>query len=435
MAYQTIVSDEKPSLHYSLADWNKRSRFLNDRAVDLCDDAFTIRHASQVVRNETSVECECANYETNKKLIERITELRWWREAIEKAFHRIEREMKLLMEEKFSTERELEAIRLALSTINECLTMRDGRAGIELTRDEADTEIRNELVILENNQRLLADQCKQAWEKACHLEKVNGKLNMEIDNKINAEEIDMAQLSLQKHDSNNTYKPDPTGNPKNFCNFDTWLEHTKEIKQIAENELAATCAMREALFVARERARNLLFCQQERTEHSIRKRLFETQKARNAMQWQETKLKDEMERALCEIKVLEQSLRDKTDSLKLTESRLINRAQRFGRELCLDEAHDHLCLEVEVLRKARARIMKTIDDCKGNYNLMEQHRRQITVDLANKQQSLVVDLKALDMRNRLKGGEFGDKFNSNNDTDRNMLLTRMEEKIPPTRQC
>lgn len=59
---------------------------------------------------------------------------------------------------------------------------------------------------------------------------------------------------------------------------------------MAEKELEDTYAMRESLFVSREKARNVMNTQQDRTEHTIRKRIFETQRARNELQWQQMKV-------------------------------------------------------------------------------------------------------------------------------------------------
>lgn len=122
--------------------------------------------------------------------------------------------MKLLIEEKNSTERELEAMQTPLSVIGECLTMRDCRLGSEMTYDDADTELKLELSVVENNQRLLSDQCQKAWEKLCRLEEVKFKLTLEINNKSEAEDLDMSQLDLNKFAANITYKTDPTRNPK-----------------------------------------------------------------------------------------------------------------------------------------------------------------------------------------------------------------------------
>lgn len=68
--------------------------------------------------------------------------------------------------------------------------------------------------------------------------------------------------------------------------YDGWLEHSKQIKHIAETEMESSCRMRESLFVARERTKNSLESQQEMTEHTLRKRIFDTQRARNEFEWQ-----------------------------------------------------------------------------------------------------------------------------------------------------
>ncbi|XP_013113752.2 tektin-2 [Stomoxys calcitrans] len=432
MAFQSLLVLEKPLQHLGLADWNSRVTTLRNVADARRNDAFNIRQSSRTLRNETRIEADWTNYETNEALSERISELNQWRNTIRITLERIEREVKMLSEEKASTERELEALQTPLSVLGECLTMRDCRLGSEITYDDADLELKNELAVVENNQRLLADQCQKAWEKLCRLQEVKFKLNLEITNKAEAEELDAAQLSLNKFAANITYKPDPTRNPKNCCSYKAWQEHTENIKQLAENELADTYAIREALFVAREKARNLLMSQQERTEHTIRKRIFETQRARNELEWQQKKMKEEMEKAVCEIKILEQALRDKTDAAKLAETRLENRAQRSGMELCIDEPHEQLCLEVQKLRDIRRRLMDKIDESKTNYNLLSDHAQRIDVDLENKQHSLMTDIRALDLRKRLKGGEFSqnDADVPSAQTERNIVLTKMENEIP-----
>lgn len=52
-----------------------------------------------------------------------------------------------------------------------------------------------------------------------------------------------------------------------------------------------SCRMRESLFVAREKTKNSLESQQELTEHTLRKRIFDTQRARNEFEWQIIKVK------------------------------------------------------------------------------------------------------------------------------------------------
>ncbi|XP_061399442.1 tektin-B1 [Musca vetustissima] len=430
MAYQSLLVLEKPLQHLSLSDWNSRVNKLRNVADARRNDAFSIRQGSKTLRNEVRIEADWTNFESNEALAQRISEINQWRSSIKLTLERIEREMKLLSEEKAATERELEAMQTPISIIGECLTMRDCRLGAEITYDDADTEIKNELTIVENNQRLLASQCQKAWEKLSRLEEVKFKLNLEVTNKAEAEELDMHQLQLDKFAANISYKPDPTRNPKNYCSYQSWKEHTMQMKQLAENELADTYAIREALFVCREKARNMLSSQQERTEHTIRKRIFETQRARNELQWQQMKMKEEMQKTECEIKTLEQSLRDKTDGCKLAETRLENRAQRSGMELCLDDAHEQLCLEVTKLRDIRRQLIDKIEEAKTNFNYLQDHAQKIDVELENKQHSLMTDIRALELRQRLKFSEFAQTDSTSAQTDRNIVLTKMEKEIP-----
>lgn len=48
----------------------------------------------------------------------------------------------MLKDEKFSTERELDALGIPLGVVAECISMRDCRQGAELTYDEGDTELK-----------------------------------------------------------------------------------------------------------------------------------------------------------------------------------------------------------------------------------------------------------------------------------------------------
>lgn len=70
------------------------------------------------------------------------------------------------------------------------------------------------------------------------------------------------------------------------CAYEGWLGHSKQVKQLADAEVENSCRLRESLFVARGKVKNSLQSQQEFTEHTLRKRIFDTQRARNEFEWQ-----------------------------------------------------------------------------------------------------------------------------------------------------
>lgn len=129
-----------------------------------------------------------------------------------------------------------------------------------------------------------------AWNKLNELVEVRFKLQIDIEDKREAEDIDSDQLALDKSCALVTYKVDPLRVPRNACTYAGWLENCKELQMLSDRELRESCAIRESLFVSREKTRNLLHAQQEKTEHTIRRRIFETQRQRNELQWQKTKV-------------------------------------------------------------------------------------------------------------------------------------------------
>lgn len=207
------------------------------------------------------------------------------------------------------------------------------------------------------------------------------------------------------------------------------MEHSRYTKLLADSELEDTYKLREALFVVRERARNDMLAQRDRVDFTLRKRIYETQRARNELEWQLLKMCDEMERVLKEIQILDEALQAKVDARKLCETRLENRSYRPGIELSRDEPELGLKDEVMQLRQTQQDLTDKINCAKATYNALEDQKVLIDRDLHNKCHSLMTDIRCLDLRARLRTGEFAGPAS---DTDRNIQLTRMENEIPPT---
>nr|CAI5857386.1 unnamed protein product [Callosobruchus analis] len=276
----SVVTFEKPITHIGLADWYAK-QWQNQQTNDTRrNDAFNLRHEARQLRNETKVKTEWETYHNNVRLADRVTELDRWKDVLLSCLEKINREMASLKDEKFGTERELDALGIPLSVISECISMRDCRQGTELTYDDGDVELKKELCIVEQVKKLLVERCQAAWEKLNKLEDVKFKLNLEINDKGEASEIDKDQLTLDKNCANITFKIDPLRACKGSITYEEWLEHSQQVKQLADNELLDTLKLRESLFVVRERARNDMLAQRDRVDFTLRKRIYETQRAR-----------------------------------------------------------------------------------------------------------------------------------------------------------
>ncbi|XP_076622262.1 tektin-2 isoform X2 [Colletes latitarsis] len=410
-----------------LPDWYARQWELQQGADTRSAEAFELRNSGRIVQSETMVKTMWDTYMNDVRLADRITELSRWRELLQNLLRKLVSEIQLLRDEKTDADKELETLNNPLQITAECISMRDCRRGTELTYDEADTELKKELCILENVKQSLTDRIQAAWEKLNRLETVKFKVELDIEDKDETIKIDKDNLNLDRTCANISYKPNALRIPKDAISYEAWLEHCQNSKSLADNELSDIYSFRESMNVMRERARNDIKAQQDVTDFSLRKRIYQTQKARNELQWQKLKIQKEMEIMQKEIVRLEDALLHKTDAIKCAETRLENRTYRPGFELCRDEADLGLKDEVLQLQHTEKDLKKVIENSKEAYNNLESLLLQIERNLDDKQHSLATDVMCLDMRATLK---IGDRTRLPNETDRNIVLTRMEKEIP-----
>jgi tektin-2 len=159
-AIQSVVTFEKPLKHLSLNDWNLRIAQLRNNSETKRFDAFSLRQAARNLRNESTIESFWSTYYNNERFSDRVAELDRWRQTMIECYNRIQKEIQTLQDEKEVTEKCLEAQITPLIVVSECMSQRDVRLISELTLDQVDEELQRELCIVENNKRLLRDQCQ-----------------------------------------------------------------------------------------------------------------------------------------------------------------------------------------------------------------------------------------------------------------------------------
>lgn len=159
-ANQSVVTFDKPLQHISLNNWQARINELRNVSETQRQESFELRQSARILRNETAVESTWQTYYNNERLSDRVCELNRWNETMNITHQRISKEISQLMSEKAETEKCLESMITPLLVVSECITQRDARLAPELTHDDVDIELNQELCIVEENKRMLRDQCK-----------------------------------------------------------------------------------------------------------------------------------------------------------------------------------------------------------------------------------------------------------------------------------
>lgn len=127
-----------------------------------------------------------------------------------------------------------------------------------------------------------------------------------------------------------------------------------------------------------------------------------------------------------EIDNIHQSLDINAKSTKLVETRLENRCQRPAMELCMDNVYMGLCKELEQLAHCNHQLNEKLQKTTITYNELEANLYRLESDNGKKQHTLATDIRALDLRQRLKNNA----IEENTAENRQLSLTSLQKQMP-----
>ncbi|XP_050433254.1 tektin-2 [Adelges cooleyi] len=397
----SIVTLEKPVPKVAGSDWYYRVSELKESCDNRRRDAFQLQNESHKLRNNADITTFWGTHHTNSSIVDRQTELKQWKYLIEKYYADLVKEIKDMKNEKLQTEQTLEFLNLNFTVTNHCLSIRDERGGADLCYDIADIELKNEQHTLETLKKMLTEKCQIAWEQINKLEELRINVAEDLANKTKAIEMDTALLNMTKDSNNISLKPDPLRVPKDYNTYEMWLRKCNNLKTRIENELNGSKKIRETMYVPREKTKNDLKAQNDNTNFALRRRIYETERIKDELEWQKSNMQVDKEKFLKEIENLEIALDNKLNSKKLADTRCEEKLYRAGAERCLDRPTLQLHKEIAQLNATTQTLAEKLDQSKSMYNILTEQVTLIDEELKNKTHALGVDEKCLQYRSQL----------------------------------
>jgi len=298
-------------------------------------------------------------------------------------------------------EQAIEVKVMDLDIVNEILSVREQRRGNDYVMDEAQLELTKETCIIKDAQNLLEKKAQEAWHQIARLQEVRQHILRDLSEKIIALDIDRYMLNLNESSSEISFRPDPLRIPKGMMTPQAWEEQSRYNKLRADNELAVSVKLRESMLLTIDQTYNDIRSQREVTDFAMRKRLHEISKIADDLQHQRQKILQEMCKIEVEIRDLEDALLDKTNKMKLVETRLEHRTYRFGVELTRDDAQYGLSQELLQLRAIVRALQAKINDAKKALNMLYGFLQTLENEIENKNEARVIEQMALDIRGRV----------------------------------
>jgi len=392
---------EKPAERKSKSDWDHFTWNFANLAEAQREDTLRIRHEGRSVRNEAGIQARWDTYRNNNRIRDRITEIDNWRVALEQTVSTIDMELKKLDPAKEAVEQAIEVKVMDLDIVNEIMSIREQRRGNDYVMDEAQLELTKETCIIKDARNLLEKKGQEAWHQIARLQEVRQHILRDLGEKIVALDIDRYLLDLNESSTEISFRPDPLRIPKGMMTPQAWEEQSRYNKLRADNELAVSVKLRESMLLTIDQTYNDVRAQREVTDFAMRKRLHEMSKTADDLQHQRQKILQEMCKVEREIRDLEDALLDKTNKMKLVETRLENRTYRYGVELTRDDAQYGLSQELLQLRAILKALQAKLNDAKKALNMLQGFLQTLESEIENKNEAKVIEQMALDVRGRV----------------------------------
>ncbi|XP_011479627.1 tektin-2 [Oryzias latipes] len=394
----------KPSLRCGVSEWNNNNLQLWAEAQQQRLVSSEIRQECKSLRNETHCKTVWDEKETSRRLTERVWDVSRWRDLLDSCAQKVDEEMDALTLSKELTEQALAATATPLEVSTECMMLREGRRGYELVTDPVQEQLQKEVELIERVQQTLQQHIDEAFQQLCVLQEARHQLTGDLQNKMEALDIDKSCLTLTITSPNISLKTNPTRIPSGASTPQEWVQLSNHNVVQAEEAMRVSQQMREDMSLSRAQLQNELEAERRATEFALRKRSHHEEQARDELQWQIRNMEAEIAEMESDIRELDADLQAKTAPLKLAHTRLENRTHRPGMDLCRDEVQYSLVAEVEQLEATVLALQLKLSKAQHSLQNMRLHHGQMLQDLSRKQEALSLEQRSLNTRTRLTSG-------------------------------
>ncbi|XP_069031817.1 tektin-2 [Embiotoca jacksoni] len=399
----------KPCLHHSVSEWCSHNHQLSATAQHQRHVSNVIRQEGRSLLNETNCKTTWDESDISRRLGDRVWDVARWKDVLESCARKVDVEMEALTLSKERTEQALAATAVPLEVSAECLTLREGRRGYELVNDPVDEQLRREVELIERAQLVLQRHVDKAFEQLCVLQEARHRLTADLQNKMEALDIDMSCLSLTIKSPLISLKSNPTRIPSGSSTPQEWVQFSQYNVACAQEAMQVSQQTRADVSLIRPQLRSELENQHRATEFAIRKRNHHEEQAQHELEWQKKKTEDEMAEMESDICGLDADLQAKTASLKLAHTRLETRTTRPGVDLCRDEVQYGLIAEVQQLEATMKALEQKLSEEQNSLQKMKLHHSRMLLDLSRKREALSLEQRSMNTRDRLASAPVTDR--------------------------
>lgn len=401
-----IVPPSRPK--YTPRDWDLNNRTKNIFSLNQQTLAERIICESERLIDETNFTTELNKNESDFRLKERISDIRFRQDELKK-----QKKDALIEEEalKVYKQRAMDAINtlkeIAIPLCQKCMILREMRQGVDLVLDDVDLELRRELSVMNGAVELLHKLMGEGVEQLRRLRATIYLLDRDLSNKEKSVQIDEKNVEM-KHNQMGMKVYDGSVPLDPYNNTDPeWIKVTNTNIENTAKEINSAQTLRSYIDQVLKQAAEDIRAQVERTNAAFCKRISEMRYTKTKLENVHKETVHQVNELTRNVTNLEKEIAEKEGYVALAQMRMANRAHRPGIELCKDNVYNSLKKELGALRETVAKLDKMLVQSRATlrYLLNTQVMQEDEINL--KTSSLKIDeVDCMTLRESLKFQNF-----------------------------
>ncbi|KAJ3642871.1 hypothetical protein Zmor_025620 [Zophobas morio] len=388
----SLVGVPPPPSRFTLEEWHLNTQLRYRNCYDQQTLADRVLAESDRLRDQIAEITLLNRREADHKLDEKLKDIEFNISEIQKQRKEVCIEIDNL--ETYG-ERILDAMESlkeqAMKICRKCILLRDGRIGIDLCHDVVELELRKEMDVIEGAQKLLKRTLEQATEQVRRLRSTIYFMDRDLEDKHNVLKIDQYNRTLQETNLNlSIYHGFAPLDPSNVT-AEEWQEFTTANIERAAKEINSARQLRSYVDTLLKQVIEDLTDQWHKVNEAYRQRIEEVKEAKTKLETQHFEIVRQANEMTRNITRLEKAIAEKEGFMALAHTRLGNRAQRPGIELCKDLVEVSLVNEVGELRLNVAQLQHMLAEAQASLRYLLKTQIQLEEDINVKTNTLKID--------------------------------------------
>uniref|UniRef100_A0A8C3GQC1 Tektin n=1 Tax=Cairina moschata TaxID=8855 RepID=A0A8C3GQC1_CAIMO len=346
---------------------------------------------SQRLVDEIEKTTQKTQSDVNKKIEQRLEEIKFWRQELDNKLEQIVNETEVLLNFKTRLEKALESCKEPLVIAQKCLLNRQRRVGIDLVHDEVEQELVKEVEVLQGVIALLERTLEQTIEQIRLNRSAKYNLEMDLKDKFTASKIDNYCASLTNNTPDVRYADNAVKIEGNFISPEDWTDFSNMNVEKADKQRNNSLSLRTLIDSILSQTANDMHKQYEMVNVAFRNRVKEVRDAKHKLEILLASVMDETALQEKNIAALRKAIADKEGPVKVAQTRLEARNYRPNVELCYDTVQYKLISEVQEITNNIQRLKDTLAQAETELKGLSRRQLSLEEEIQVKANTLYID--------------------------------------------